>query len=171
MVSVNEKLTAYMHSPSERDVKMKKLPLVRNLVQARSLLGYSTLTPHLALYLGLIPALCYSSMLNNLPHQRREHAIKQYLDTGVTLEKVQSLLGTMLTGNYAFVPEVLLELMDIDVTERKKPIALWIPYHMTEVVLTLSQVQTLPVSVRLCLGTIHEQFETFRNHKIQSRDG
>eukprot|EP00980_Cylindrotheca_fusiformis_P003372 scaffold749_cov97-Cylindrotheca_fusiformis.AAC.2 len=76
----------------------------------------------------------------------------------------------MLTGEYALVPEVFRELMDVDVVE-KKPIALWIPYHMAEVLLTLSRHTALPIAVRRCLGTIHKQFQSFRNQKIQSGDG
>ena len=170
VVSVNNKLTSYMHSQSEREVKIKKLPLVRNLFQARDLLGYAALSPHLVLYLGLIPALCYVAMQNSLPHQRREDAIQKYVDTGVSSEKVETLLMTMLTGEYTLVPEMFRELMDIDVIENK-PIALWIPCHMTQVLLTLSRLPALPVALRRCLGAIYEQFESLRTQKIQSGDG
>eukprot|EP00978_Attheya_sp_CCMP212_P031343 scaffold118117_cov47-Attheya_sp.AAC.1 len=174
VISVNNKLTAFMESPNERAVITKKLPLAQNLAQAKSLLDMSELTPHLALYLGLVPALLYCSKLNQLPHQRRGHAIEKYVDLGITPKKVETLLLTMLTGNTIFVPEMLRELMDIDVMivdGNEIPIARWIPYHMTVVLKTLSQLAELPSPMRGCLAAMCEQFETFKTQKFQSGDG
>ena len=174
VISVNNVLTSFMQSASERSVITKKLPLAQNLVQAKNLLDMPSLTPQMALYLGLVPALFYCSKLNQLPHQRREHAIKKYIDSGITVEKVKKLLGTLLTGNHAVVPEMLLELMDIDVTIEdgvKRPIARWIPYHMKVVLDTISQLNELPDAIRCCLAVICRQFGTFRSQKLESGDG
>eukprot|EP00978_Attheya_sp_CCMP212_P048208 scaffold485595_cov130-Attheya_sp.AAC.1 len=84
VISMSSTLTLYMHSPSDREVKTKKLPVVQSLARAKSLLRYPALSPHQAVYLGLIPALFYESKLNHLPHQRREYVIQEYLESGVT---------------------------------------------------------------------------------------
>jgi hypothetical protein len=124
-----------------------------------------TLTIHQALYLGLVPALFYSSKLNRLPHQRRADAILKYVDSVITPGNVATLLLTMLTGNNTLVPKTLRELMDIDVMivdGNEMPIARWIPYHMTVVLRTLSQLTPLPLAMRDCLAAICEQFETIK---------
>jgi hypothetical protein len=152
----------------------KKLPLAQNLLQAKAAFDIPTLSPHEALYLGLIPALFYCSKMGNLPSQRRTSAIQQYVDSGITVEKATELLLTMLTGNHAHVPIFFRELMDIDikmVEGEESPIARWIPHHMTPVLESLAQSTSLQPRIRCCLAGICFQLATFKNHKEQSGDG
>jgi hypothetical protein len=161
VISINNLLTSFMHSPSERAVVTVKLPLAQNLYQAKKALELHSLTAHEALFLGLIPALFYCSKHSCLPHQRRSDAIEQYLDSGITVDNVAQLLLTMLKGDQAHVPKVLLELMDIDIEMVhgvEKPVARWIPYHMIAVLTRLSESVSLPASMRRCLHAICEQF-------------
>jgi hypothetical protein len=171
VMSVRKTLTDYMHSPSEREVKIVKLPVVENLEQAKILLECPTLTPQLALYLGLLPSLFYESKLNQLPYQRRESAILKYIDSEeFTHEGIEDLLTSTLTGDYALVPKVFREFLDVEVSDQN-PVVRWIPHHLSPILLTLSQLGKVPIATRICLKAICEQFDNFRNHKTQSGDG
>eukprot|EP00522_Entomoneis_paludosa_P011916 CAMPEP_0172440764 /NCGR_PEP_ID=MMETSP1065-20121228/1375_1 /TAXON_ID=265537 /ORGANISM="Amphiprora paludosa, Strain CCMP125" /LENGTH=660 /DNA_ID=CAMNT_0013189773 /DNA_START=135 /DNA_END=2120 /DNA_ORIENTATION=- len=170
VVSINDTLTNCMRSPSDREVRIQKLPIAQDLVAARKMLSYPTLSPHLALYLGLIPSLYYTSMQNRLPRSRKQTAIQAYLKEGLTPEKVESLLLSLLTGCYTLVPSMFLEFMDNTVIDNKVT-ALWIPFHMAPIFFRLSMETSLPLNLRGCLKAIHDHFENFGEHKIQSGDG
>ena len=175
VVSVLSQLSDYMKSPSERPVALKKLPDARNLQQAKHLLDFPDLTPHKAIYLGLIPALYYGSKLNRLPYTRRSEATAKYLDSGLTDALVRQLLSTMLDGNIKNVPAVLSELMDIDIAVDQngnaEGYARWIPYHMVYVLENVSTRTSLSQPIRKCLKAICAQFETLASHKVNSGDG
>jgi hypothetical protein len=171
VLSVKKTLTDYMHSPSEREVKIMKLPVVDNLEQAKSLLDCPALSPHLALYLGLLPSLFYAAKLNRLPHERRENAIQGFVESGeFTWKGIKDLLTSTLTGDYTLVPKVFLEFLDVEVINQD-PVVRWIPHHLSHILLALSQRHQIPLTARTCLKAICEQFDSFRNHKTQSGDG
>ena len=61
VISTIDALTSCMHTPSERTVVTKKLPLAQSLAEVREAFEMPTLSPHEALYMGQIPALIYCS--------------------------------------------------------------------------------------------------------------
>jgi hypothetical protein len=124
----------------------------------------------MALYLGLLPSLFYIQKQNTLPYQRRSDAIRNYLDSPVTLDGIVELLKSTLTGEYEMVPRNFREFLDIEVVNQRE-VAHWIPYHLCAILYSLSCVHRISAPVRQCLKAICSHFGTFHSHKVQSGDG
>ena len=110
VVPLNSLLSECMDSEGNRDVQSHKLPNILSLSWTRQDLNASTLSLQEALFMGLIPALIHASVNNaNLPCSWREKIITECLASALSVDKVNTLLETMLTGAASGVPKQLLK--------------------------------------------------------------
>lgn len=167
VVGTTGQLAAYMDSPSNRNVFIRELPLVHNVVGTATVFGWDDLSAREIIFYGHIPALIYEAYLNKtvnkkgyLPFQRRDATITLCETKGlVTNESIVKLLSSFITGDRNSVPLPLHELMNTG----EHQLLRWIPFHMMEALKRFSQILLLNAELKKIVETIVSLFHNFVN--------
>ena len=175
VLTTTRELSAFMDgsSGSKRGVLLRELPLIPSLQVAASNFNWPSLNAREALYYGMVPALIHEAHLEildaegvHLPAAKRDDAIQQCMDGQlVTVDGVQSLLGTFVTGDALSHLKPLSCLMAARRTDNRFVVE-WIPFHMMEVLRRFSAERGLKG-----LEEIVRAFNAFKDAKESSGDG
>lgn len=160
-------LSNFMDSLSDRGVKSRQLPLVpRNLRDARTKLGWPTLTVREALYRGRIPAFIWVTHKNpDFNFVKRAAAIESVFKLW-TGESVLEMLRSYITGAADAVFDPLLQLMNSSQDSKM----IWIPFHMRHVLESCAGVEKVDVGIRASVRVIANLLEAFQEGKTGGGD-
>jgi hypothetical protein len=169
VVPAGRGLTDFMDSVSERGIVIHQLPLIPSMKDARRMFQWPDLTVRQALFRARVPALI-SYTRGTVPRSfdKRQAAIdelfRHWNDTNV-----KELLGSFLDGQAVSVPQPLLQLMTVAAVQGQGKIV-WIPFHMTHVLQSISGSAHVDRTLRAIVTTMNEMFVGFETGKISGGD-
>jgi hypothetical protein len=171
IVDTSVKLTQFMDSSlSNRHVRIKQLPIVHSVKEARVAFGTQhKITAADIAFFGNIPGLLWLKLFDNNPlSEKREQCIKQCKKSNLVSEKsVLELLESFITGRTDQIMEPLHSLMNTVESNQ----LIWIPFHMTDVLFSFAKVTGVEKSTGKYLRTICKCFDGFQAAKSGSGDG
>ena len=178
LATTSAALAAFLPNASNREIHLRRLPLIPSLQQTRQTFGDQSMNAREALYYGLIPGLLVEKRKSKVPTLRRQYLLSALvskmnrLSPGIALERFRLLLEGFITGKPNCFPDQLQELMTADVDAESDEVLLrWIPFHMVRV---LDELRTgcafLPTNVKDCLAAITDNLEGFSRAKEESGD-
>ena len=172
VASINQDLTEYMSSPSDRKTLTIPLPTIPSLSEARENFQMPDLSVQNALFLGLLPGLIVERKRCRMPTECRINAVVKYLRTVRNQQDLCKLLRTLVTGDVQGVDRSLQELMTADLKiDGKTMILRWIPFHMEYVIQQFaSNCPYVDDHMRKCLSGLTDLFRQFACPKWESGD-
>lgn len=168
-------LRHFLPDPSNREMILRKLPLISSLSEARNKLVYPKLSARETLYFGLIPGLLVERAQNQTITNRRAYAVASFIAQlnlkGETEARkvVSDLFNSFITGFVSAVPEILQELMTAE-QQVNKVVLRWIPCHMEFLLSEMWLRCDFLGDNKACLKRIYEHLGTYLGSKEQSGD-
>jgi hypothetical protein len=168
IVSLTEKLSKHMTSPSDRDVIVRELPTIRSVADAARVFNIPMFNARTALYLGLVPALIYAWRFSDerTAFTARALIITECHDLKLVSDtSIETLLSSFISGEAVSVPEPLLYLMD-PLSVPKGNVVRWIPFHMLKVLVAFSKNVSPPLQTIIL--SVNKLFANFCGAKYNS---
>lgn len=174
LASTSHALASFVPDESNREIILRKLPLVSEMGEARRKLNCPRLSEREALYYGLIPGLLVERAQDHTVTNRRAKAVRFYvhqlnlLGQNEAREACCDLFKSFVTGSVSSVPVELQELMTAEQTENDV-ILHWIPCHLEYLLKEMWQnCKKLPN--RECMARIYEHLFNYLGSKTGSGD-
>jgi hypothetical protein len=171
IVTTAQKLSDCMESVSNRPLLAPQLPTVPSLAVAISKLHWPALSARGILYYGCIPSLIYEAKRYGESFEKRQQAIQRCISENLINDRnMKALLESFISGDYDFVPEPLLVLMD-SFSRHGPRLVKWIPFHIMEALKKFAKFGQCSTYLSVNVLRITEYFDVFFKAKNSGGDG